>query len=218
MIKNLLTPEITLQVCEWILCRSSFQADVICYNLLIEAYGQSSLVKKAESTYLALLEARCVPTEDTYALLLKSYSKCGMLEKAEAAFSEMRKNGLPPSMFACFSIWYCTYYRIKWHHNHNTMLVKTFSYFLFLQMTTPHPPCFLFLSDFYEFLKSSTIGCKLCTVQKQQAYCSGRISVNMSKLYTSYKLHKKAKRYEHYIPIHLMVTVVILFCSTCKIL
>lgn len=76
---------------------------MICYNLLIEAYGQSSLVKKAESTYLALVDARCVPTEDTYALLLKSYSKCGMIEKAEAVFSEMRKNGLPPSKF-CFSI------------------------------------------------------------------------------------------------------------------
>lgn len=94
-------------MCEWILCRSSFQADVICYNLLIEAYGQSSLVKKAESTYLALLDARCVPTEDTYALLLKSYSKCGMIEKAEAVFSEMRKNRLPPSKFSC------TFCRIK---------------------------------------------------------------------------------------------------------
>ncbi|KAJ8567783.1 hypothetical protein K7X08_019991 [Anisodus acutangulus] len=89
--------DLIILICEWILCRSSFQADVICYNLLIEAYGQSSLVKKAESTYLALLGARCVPAEDTYALLLKSYSKCGMLDKAEAVFSEMRKNGLPPS-------------------------------------------------------------------------------------------------------------------------
>ncbi|KAF3682757.1 hypothetical protein FXO37_02176 [Capsicum annuum] len=87
---------INVAMCEWILCRSSFLADMICYNLLIEAYGQSSLVKKAESTYLALLDARCVPTEDTSALLLKSYSKCGMLEKAEADFSVMRKNGLPP--------------------------------------------------------------------------------------------------------------------------
>ncbi|PHT34004.1 Pentatricopeptide repeat-containing protein [Capsicum baccatum] len=84
-------------MCEWILCRSSFLADMICYNLLIEAYGQSSLVKKAESTYLALLDARYVPTEDTSALLLKSYSKCGMLEKAETDFSVMRKNGLPPN-------------------------------------------------------------------------------------------------------------------------
>lgn len=94
--------DLIILMCEWILCRSSFQADVICYNLLIEAYGQSSLVKKAESTYLALVDARCVPTEDTYALLLKSYSKCRMIEKAEAVFSEMRKNGLPSSMFSCF--------------------------------------------------------------------------------------------------------------------
>ncbi|PHT68666.1 hypothetical protein T459_28153 [Capsicum annuum] len=76
--------------------------DMVCYNLLIEAYGQSSHVKKAKSTYLALLDARCVPTEDTYAFLLKSYSNCGMLEKDEAFFSDMRKNGLPPIYSSVF--------------------------------------------------------------------------------------------------------------------
>ncbi|KAF3618493.1 hypothetical protein FXO38_33397 [Capsicum annuum] len=75
---------------------------MVCYNLLIEAYGQSSHVKKAKSTYLALLDARCVPTEDTYAFLLKSYSNCGMLEKDEAFFSDMRKNGLPPIYSSVF--------------------------------------------------------------------------------------------------------------------
>jgi pentatricopeptide repeat protein len=71
----------------------------MCYNLLIDAYGQKSLYKDAESAYLELLENRCVPTEDTYALLLKAYCKSGLLGKAEAVFSEMRKYGLPPSMF-----------------------------------------------------------------------------------------------------------------------
>lgn len=56
------------------------------------------MYKKAESTYFELLEARCIPTEDTYALLLKVYCMCGHLEKAEAVFAEMRKYGLPPSM------------------------------------------------------------------------------------------------------------------------
>ncbi|GKU92651.1 hypothetical protein SLEP1_g6354 [Rubroshorea leprosula] len=82
---------------EWILYRSSFQPDVIGFNLLIDAYGQKSLYKKAESTYQKLLEARCIPTEDTYALLLKAYCTCGLLPKAEAVFAEMRKYGLPPS-------------------------------------------------------------------------------------------------------------------------
>lgn len=71
----------------------------MCYNLLIDAYGHKSQHKKAESTYLELLEARCVPTEDTYALLLRAYCNSRLLEKAEAIFAEMRKNGLPPSMF-----------------------------------------------------------------------------------------------------------------------
>lgn len=70
----------------------------MCYNLLIDAYGQKYLYKKAEETYVDLLQARCIPTEDTYALLIKAYCACGLLEKAEAAFVDMRKYGLPPSM------------------------------------------------------------------------------------------------------------------------
>ncbi|KVH92022.1 Pentatricopeptide repeat-containing protein, partial [Cynara cardunculus var. scolymus] len=84
-------------MCEWILYRSTFQPDIICYNLLIDAFGQKSCADKAESTYLNLLEARCIPTEDTYALLLRAYCTCGLLEKAEAVFMEMRKHGLSPS-------------------------------------------------------------------------------------------------------------------------
>ncbi|KAH8492612.1 hypothetical protein H0E87_021994, partial [Populus deltoides] len=84
-------------ICQWILYKSSFQTDVMCYNLLIDAYGQKSLYKKADETYVDLLQARCIPTEDTYALLIKAYCACGLLEKAEAAFVDMRKYGLPPS-------------------------------------------------------------------------------------------------------------------------
>lgn len=87
-----------MQICEWITRKSSFKPDVICYNLLIEAYGHKLHFKKAESTYVELLEARCIPTEDTYALLLKVYGKCGFFEHAEAVFVEMQKNGFPPSM------------------------------------------------------------------------------------------------------------------------
>lgn len=72
---------------------------MIVYNLLMDAYGQRSLYKDVESTYLELLESHCIPTEDTYALLLKAYCKSGLLEKAEAVFAEMRKYGLSPSMF-----------------------------------------------------------------------------------------------------------------------
>lgn len=86
------------QICEWILNKSSYKPDVICYNLLLDAYGQKSLHKEAESAYLELLEARCIPTEDTYALLIKAYCKSGLLDRAEAIFGEMRKYGLPPSM------------------------------------------------------------------------------------------------------------------------
>lgn len=86
-------------MCEWILYKSSFQPDIICYNLLIDAFGQKSQYKKAESIYLELLEARCIPTEDTYALLIRAYCTSGLQERAEAVCIEMRKNGLPPSMF-----------------------------------------------------------------------------------------------------------------------
>jgi pentatricopeptide repeat protein len=67
--------------------------------LLIDAYGQKSHLKKAESVYSHLLEARCVPTEDTYALLIKAYCASGLVHKAEAVLSEMRQNGVPPSKY-----------------------------------------------------------------------------------------------------------------------
>lgn len=85
------------QIGEWISHRSSFRSDVMCYNLLIDAYGEKSLYQKAEKAYLELTEMRCIPTEDTYALLLKAYCNCNLLEKAEAVFLEMRKHGLRPS-------------------------------------------------------------------------------------------------------------------------
>ncbi|KAL1537570.1 hypothetical protein AAHA92_30066 [Salvia divinorum] len=84
-------------LCEWMSQRSTFKPDVICYNLLIEAHGQKLRFKKAESIYLDLIEARCIPTQDTYALLVKAYCKCGKMEHAEAVFAEMRRNGFPPS-------------------------------------------------------------------------------------------------------------------------
>ncbi|CAD6251744.1 unnamed protein product [Miscanthus lutarioriparius] len=86
-----------ITVCEWILYRSSFRPDIICYNLLIDAYGQKRQLNKAESIYMALLETHCVPTEDTYALLLRAYCNSGQLHRAEGVISEMQKNGLPPT-------------------------------------------------------------------------------------------------------------------------
>ncbi|KAJ1278065.1 hypothetical protein BS78_04G051600 [Paspalum vaginatum] len=86
-----------ITVCEWILYRSSFRPDIICYNLLIDAYGQKRELSKAESIYMALLEAHCVPTEDTYALLLSAYCISGQLHRAEGVISEMQENGIPPS-------------------------------------------------------------------------------------------------------------------------
>ncbi|KAJ4891681.1 Pentatricopeptide repeat-containing protein [Raphanus sativus] len=84
-------------VCEWILRRSSFQPDVICFNLLIDAYGQKLRYKEAESLYVQLLESRCVPTEDTYALLVKAYCLAGLIEKAEAVLVEMQNHHVTPS-------------------------------------------------------------------------------------------------------------------------
>lgn len=90
-------------MCEWVLHASSFQPDVICFNLLIDAYGQKSEFKKAESIYLELLQSGCVPTDDTYALLLKAYCKPGLLEKAEAVLAEMKRNGhVPGKLFSTF--------------------------------------------------------------------------------------------------------------------
>ncbi|CDY31666.1 BnaA05g08810D [Brassica napus] len=84
-------------VCEWILTRSSFQPDVICFNLLIDAYGQKLRYKEAELLYVQLLESRCVPTEDTYALLVKAYCLAGLIEKAEAVLIEMQNHHVTPS-------------------------------------------------------------------------------------------------------------------------
>jgi len=74
-----LITEKTVQICRWILLRSSYKPDVICYNLLIDAFGQKLQYKEAESTYLHLLETPCIPTEDTYALLIKVYCFSGLL-------------------------------------------------------------------------------------------------------------------------------------------
>lgn len=89
---------LVLQLCQWILHRSSFRPDILCYNLMIDAFGQKLQHMKAEATYLQLLEARCIPTEDTYALMLRAYCASGLYAKAEAIFSEMRKYGLHSSI------------------------------------------------------------------------------------------------------------------------
>uniref|UniRef100_A0A7N0UEK2 Pentatricopeptide repeat-containing protein n=1 Tax=Kalanchoe fedtschenkoi TaxID=63787 RepID=A0A7N0UEK2_KALFE len=81
-------------LCEWILCRSAFKPDVLCYNLLIDAYGQkASSVKRAEATYFEVLGSGIVPSEDTYALLIKAFCTALQLDKAEAVFAEMRRTG-----------------------------------------------------------------------------------------------------------------------------
>lgn len=89
--------DLIVVLCQWVLYRSSFRPDIMCYNLIIDAFGQQLQHMKAESTYLELLEARCIPTEDTYALLLRAYCASRLFAKAEAIFSEMRKYGLPSS-------------------------------------------------------------------------------------------------------------------------
>ncbi|AEC09069.1 Tetratricopeptide repeat (TPR)-like superfamily protein [Arabidopsis thaliana] len=83
-------------VCEWILRKSSFQPDVICFNLLIDAYGQKFQYKEAESLYVQLLESRYVPTEDTYALLIKAYCMAGLIERAEVVLVEMQNHHVSP--------------------------------------------------------------------------------------------------------------------------
>lgn len=69
----------------------------MCYNLLIEAYGQEGRCNEAQSVYLKLSEARCVPTEDTYAVLISAYCKSEFFDKADAVLAEMRINGVPSS-------------------------------------------------------------------------------------------------------------------------
>lgn len=95
-------------MCEWILYKSSFRPDVICYNLLIDAYGKQYKYKKAETVYLQLLDAQCIPTEDTYALLIGAYCTHGLLEEAEAVLTEMRKHGVPPGKINFAQAWLCT--------------------------------------------------------------------------------------------------------------
>lgn len=84
-------------MCEWILYRSSFKPDVICYNILIDAYGQKFQTKKAESVYLKMSEDRCIPTEDTYGLLIRAFCMSGLVDKAEAVSTEMKKNRITSS-------------------------------------------------------------------------------------------------------------------------
>ncbi|KAH9611179.1 hypothetical protein KSS87_001334 [Heliosperma pusillum] len=89
--------DLILELCQWILQRSSFKPDIMSYNLIMDAFGQKLQHVKAESVYLELLEARCIPTEDTYSILLRTYCASGLFAKAEAIFTEMRKFGLHSS-------------------------------------------------------------------------------------------------------------------------
>lgn len=102
-------------MCEWILRRSSFQPDVICFNLLIDAYGQKFRFKEAESLYVQLLESRGVPTEDTYALLIKAYCMAGLIEKAEAVLIEMQNHHVSPSMSLYLLSFYMHWYQTLAH-------------------------------------------------------------------------------------------------------
>lgn len=98
----------SFKVCEWMIYKSSFRPDVICYNLLIDAFGQKYEYKRAEAVYMQLLEAHCIPTEDTYALLIGAYCKYGLLEKAEAVLAEMRQRRVSPGLKSSYyKILYC---------------------------------------------------------------------------------------------------------------
>ncbi|KAL5731417.1 hypothetical protein ACHQM5_004146 [Ranunculus cassubicifolius] len=114
-------------VCEWILHRSSFKPDVICYNLLIDAYGKMSQYKKAEAAYLCVVvynayidglmkernmekaveifvrmkRERCQPSTETYTMLINIHGKVNRSYMALKLFHEMRGQRCEPNI--------CTY-------------------------------------------------------------------------------------------------------------
>lgn len=86
----------TVQILEWMLQSKQFRADVVCYNLLIEAYGKIGQYTEAEKTFFLLRKSFVAPTEMSYNMLMGAYSKAGLLDKAERLFDQMKEDKYIP--------------------------------------------------------------------------------------------------------------------------
>lgn len=85
-------------MCEWILQTTKFRPDILCYNLLMDAYGRSRQLLEAERVFKLMRTARCLANEDTFNVLIRAYSNAGLISKAEATFIIMQKFGYKPGI------------------------------------------------------------------------------------------------------------------------
>lgn len=93
-----------VQILEWLLQCKQFRADVVCYNLLIEAYGKIGQYSEAEKTFYLLRRSFVAPTEMSYNMLMSAYSKGGLLDKAEGLFDVMKGQNYPPGNSSTSSV------------------------------------------------------------------------------------------------------------------
>ncbi|OAE19085.1 hypothetical protein AXG93_4129s1160 [Marchantia polymorpha subsp. ruderalis] len=89
---------LVIQILEWMLQSKQFRADVVCYNLLIEAYGKIGQYTEAEKTFFLLRKSFVAPTEMSYNMLMGAYSKAGLLDKAERLFDQMKEDKYIPDL------------------------------------------------------------------------------------------------------------------------
>eukprot|EP00250_Pteridium_aquilinum_P007340 c17085_g1_i1 orf=699-1937(-) len=87
-----------IQIGEWILETTKFRPDILCYNLLMDAYGRSHQLLEVERLFKQMRTARFLANEDTFNVLIRAYSNVGLINKAEATFIIMQKFGYKPGV------------------------------------------------------------------------------------------------------------------------
>jgi myo-inositol-1(or 4)-monophosphatase len=83
-------------MCEWILEEAKFRPDILCYNILMDAYGRSNQFLETERVFQLMRRSRCLPNEDTFNVLLRAYGNAGLTHKAESIFYLMQRLGYEP--------------------------------------------------------------------------------------------------------------------------
>ena len=83
-------------MCEWILKSTKFHPDILCFNILMDAYGRSNQFLETERIFQLMRSSRCLPNEDTFNVLIRAYGNAGLTHKAESVFFLMQRLGYEP--------------------------------------------------------------------------------------------------------------------------
>merc|ERR1719326_1401154 len=73
--------------------QAGFEADVICYSALVEAYGKVNDIKAAMNAFERLVETGQKPSVITYTVLAQPLAKMGDYKGVEEILERMAKDG-----------------------------------------------------------------------------------------------------------------------------